>query len=139
MNIAIIKKDENRLFHRVEVVARVEHKGGATPKRRELRDAIGKELKSKPEFIVIKVVRNLYGVPHSLVEANVYSKEDKMKECEPEYVLVRNSIIKKKEVEKEEKETKEEEEPKEEVKEVGKEEEGSEGKGKEGEEKEESK
>ena len=124
MNIAVLKKDENRLFNRIEVVARVEHKGGATPKRRELRDAIAKELKTKLELVVIKVVRNLYGVPHSIVKANVYSKQDKMMECEPKYILIRNSIIRKEEA-------KTEEEKKEEVKEVGKEEEGSEGKGKE--------
>ena len=93
MNIAILKKDDNRLFDRLEVVARVEHKGGATPKRREMREAIGKELNSKPELIVIKAVDSLYGVPHSIVEANIYSKREKMMECEPKYILVRNSII----------------------------------------------
>ncbi len=123
MNIAILKKDENRLFNRIEVVARVEHKGGATPKRRGLRDAIAKELKAKPELVVIKAVRNLYGVPHSIVEANVYSKQDKMMECEPRYILVRNSIIRKEDAKTEE------EEKKKEVKKVGKEEEGREGKG----------
>jgi small subunit ribosomal protein S24e len=105
MNIAILKKDDNRLFNRLEIVARVEHKGKATPKRRDLRDGIGRELKAKPELVVIKAVSNLYGVPHSIVEANIYSKEDKMLECEPKYILVRNSIIR------DEKEEKKEEAP----------------------------
>jgi small subunit ribosomal protein S24e len=153
MNIAILKKDDNRLFNRIEVVARVEHKGGATPKRREMRDVIGKELKSKPELIVIKAVNSLYGVPHSIVEANIYSKHDKMMECEPKYILVRNSIIKDEKAEEKKEEKPAEEKPKEEVvkeeppkeevkkepekeevKKDGKEEKGSEGKGKEGEE-----
>jgi ribosomal protein S24E len=149
MNIAILKKDDNRLFNRLEIVARIEHKGGATPKRRELREGIGRELKAKPELVVIKAVSNLYGVPHSIVEANIYTKEDKMLECEPKYILVRNSIIRdekeekkeetaeapaetpKEEAPKEEPKPKEEP-PKEEVKEDGKEEKGSEDKGEEG-------
>lgn len=97
MNLAVLKKDDNRLFDRTEVVVRAEHRGNQTPKRLELREEIAKELKAKPELIVIKAIRNLYGVPHSVVEANVYSKPEKMMECEPKYILIRNGIITKQE------------------------------------------
>ncbi len=91
MNIKLDAPFENKLLGRREIRFIVEY-DGPTPKRTELITELAKEAHAKPELVVLRDVKNVYGkrVIHGYI--HVYDDATKMKEIEPEYILKRYSL-----------------------------------------------
>ncbi len=78
MELKEIKKQENLLFNRKEVVIAVE--SSSSPKITEVQQAISEKYSMPAENITIKSIKGNFGSKQFLIIANIYSsKEDKDK------------------------------------------------------------
>ena len=119
MDVKVIKKEESKLFPRVEVLLQIEF-AGPIPLREEVRKEVSKKLGVNENLVVIDEIKGVYGERVCKVSARVYTDKKSIKELEPEYLIKRNKLF---EEEKEEK--KEEAEKKEGTEEVGEKKEGT--------------
>lgn len=100
MEIEITSKVNNVLLDRTEVHFTVTHKGEATPSRDIIRSELADKLNVKKEDVIVKTVHPSFGNHKMKGYAKVYSSPDKSKGLEPDYVLIRNKLMEKKEKEK---------------------------------------
>ncbi len=82
MNITILEEKENSLLNRKEFLLKVDS-SGKTPTNEELKKELAQNLKAKPELVVIKNIRQIYGQMTSKAEALLYKDEKSLKETEP--------------------------------------------------------
>lgn len=94
MNVNVIGSTDNKLLDRKEVEAEVTF-DGATPKRAQLRDAIGQKIGANPELIVLRSVSSSFGRHAVKVTAHVYSKKESLESVEPVHVKVRDGLMQK--------------------------------------------
>lgn len=99
MDVEIINSIDNQLLERKEVDANVHFKG-ATPSRKEIKEAVCGKIGANPDIVVLREVNNEYGVQRVKVSVHVYKNAEKMKEVEPEHLIKKET---KKEEKKEEK------------------------------------
>jgi len=100
MEIEITSKVNNVLLDRTEVHFIVTHTGEATPNRDIIRNELAEKLNVKKEDVIVKAVRPGFGNNKMKGYAKVYSSPDKAKALEPDYVLIRNKLMEKKDKEK---------------------------------------
>lgn len=130
MKVEIIERVENPLLQRAEIKFKVDHAGGPTPKRLDVRAQLAAQLGIAEELIVIEKLASLYGKQASSGIARAYSSKDRLEELEPKYLLKRGLPAEAKPEEKpkaEEKPPKEEKPKAEKPKEKAKEEKSEEG------------
>ena len=115
MEVEIISTTDNKMLDRKEVNAIVRF-DGATPARKEIKEAVGTKLGLNPDMMVLNSVVNEFGVKQIRVIAHAYGDMKKLKEVEPEYLRKREGmeVEKKEEKPKEEKPAEKKEEKKEE-------------------------
>ncbi len=113
MDVKVIKKEESKLFPRVEVLLQIEF-AGPIPPREEVRKEVSKKLGVNENLVVIDEIKGVYGERVCKVNARVYTDEKSIKELEPEHLIKRNKLFEEKKEEK-----KEEAEKKEGTEEVG--------------------
>lgn len=113
MDIDITSEVENKLLNRKELIISIDYEG-ATPPRKEIREAIGRKIGVNPELVAVRNITNEYGKQTIRIEAHAYSKKELYQKYEPEYIRARYEAKKK--------EAKAEEKPKEAKKEPAKEE-----------------
>lgn len=101
MKLKIIKKNENKLLSRIEIEAEVTF-DVVTPSRMELREAIAKELKEKPERTVIFQIKTDFGNKRADIYAEIYNDENIMKDVVPKHIITRHKVEEPKEEKKEE-------------------------------------
>lgn len=89
MKVEIVEKIENPLFNRAEVKFRVDHKGGPTPKRLEVRAQLASQLNVAEELVVIEKFASTHGRQVASGIARAYSARERLEELEPEYLLRR--------------------------------------------------
>jgi ribosomal protein S24E len=135
MEVEIISSKDNKLLDRKEINA-VVHFEGATPARKEIREAVSTKVGLNPDLTVLSSIVNEFGAKQVRVLAHSYNDMKKLMETEPEYLRKREGIgvpkeeapkaeekpaekkpEEKKEKEEKPKEEKKEEKPKEEPKE----------------------
>ena len=126
MNVDILFKTDNKVLERKEVSAEVSYEG-ATPKRKDLKQAVCSKVGASPDLSVLRDVNPTYGKQAVKVTVHSYGKKETMMSTEPAHILKRDGLAeeeKKEEAPKEEKpaEAAKEEKPKEAPKEVKKEE-----------------
>ncbi len=116
MKVNVRKKRENVLLSRTEYELALDF-DGATPPRKDMRDAIVQGLGCSPDLTVLRRTKSTFGKRQVVARVNVYRDEGSMRTTEPEYVIKRNGLAKE-----EPKEAPKEEAPAEKPKEAPKEE-----------------
>ncbi len=103
MDVKVIKKEESKLFPRVEVLLQIEF-AGPIPPREEVRKEVSKKLGVNENLVVIDEIKGVYGERVCKVSARVYTDEKSIKELEPEHLIKRNKLFEEKKEDKGEKE-----------------------------------
>lgn len=124
MEVEIISTTENKLLERKEVSAVVRF-DGATPNRKDIREAVATKIGLNPDMTILNSVASEFGAKEIRITAHGYSNLKKLIEVEPEYLRKRDGVGVEKEKPKEgeapaeapKEEKKPEEKPKEEKKE----------------------
>ena len=89
MKAEIMEERENPVLKRIEVKMIIEHLDSPTPPRTEIKKLL-KALKGYDENkMVVKEVRNIFGLGKDEVLIFVYEDEELMKKLEPKYLFER--------------------------------------------------
>ena len=88
MEIEVDDKKDNRYLRRIEVGYRINHEGGRTPRRGEVKKLLARELKKSENLIAIDFINTEYGKNVSGGYAKIYDDEKSMK-IEKEHILKR--------------------------------------------------
>jgi len=97
MEIKVTEIKENKLLGRKEIHFDVLHEGEATPSRKDVKGKLVAMLDLNPETTVIQYIRSFFGSHIIRGYAKAYESRERMMYVEPEYTLVRNEIVQKKE------------------------------------------
>jgi small subunit ribosomal protein S24e len=92
MKIDISEKKKNPLQERTEVRFTVDHSTQATPNRKELVNALAKELGVKNDQVILNNLDSMFGRAKSKGYAKVYDSKESAMKFEREYLLKRNGI-----------------------------------------------
>ncbi len=87
MNVKIIKSKENELIGRREVEFEIEYE--QMPKREQILEVLAKVGNLNKDLLVIRKLRNVFGVRKSVGVAFEYKDIETLKKYEPEYVIKR--------------------------------------------------
>lgn len=90
MKVEIKEKVENPLLQRAEVKFKVDHSGGPTPKRLDVRAQLASQLGVSEELVVIDKLASMYGQQVASGIARAYSSRERLEELEPKYLLKRD-------------------------------------------------
>lgn len=94
MNVNIISTNENKLLDRKEIEAEVSF-DAATPKRGQLKEAVGHKIGANPELMVLRKVVSSFGRHTVTVTAYAYPSKELLMATEPTYVKVREGMMQK--------------------------------------------
>jgi small subunit ribosomal protein S24e len=97
MEIEVKAKRENPLLGRTEVEFLLLHDGVGTPRREEVRDALGRALGVPKDAVVVDWVDSEFGRGRSKGFAKVYESVEAARGVEPRHILVRNRLAEKEE------------------------------------------
>ena len=89
MKVEIIEKVENPFFNRTEIKFKVDHKGGPTPSRMDVRAQLASQLKVAEELLVIEKLASTHGRQVASGIARAYGTRERLEELEPKYLLKR--------------------------------------------------
>ncbi|HDI73519.1 MAG TPA: 30S ribosomal protein S24e [Candidatus Korarchaeota archaeon] len=89
MELEVIKRRENPLLQREEIIARVRFRGG-TPSRKEIREAIAKEIGKPIGNLFIRRIVTEYGKEEVKVHAMAYNSRAFALLIEPDHIIKRN-------------------------------------------------
>ena len=92
MNVKVVNKVENKLLARKEVEAQLSYRG-ATPKRTEMREELAKKISCDPDLLVLREVKNEYGIQRVKVVAHAYENKEQLEKVEPEYIRKRDGLL----------------------------------------------
>jgi len=96
MNVNIVSTNDNKLLDRKEVAAEIAF-DGPTPKRAELKQAIGGKLGANPELMVLREVSSAFGRKMVRVLAHVYATKEALLVTEPKHIKIREGLLQKEE------------------------------------------
>jgi len=86
MKVEIQQTSENKTLHRKEIIGTLSYKG-VTPSREDVRAALAKELKAKPDVLVCKKIETHFGGNVAKIEAFVYETPEYLQKTEtPKFV-----------------------------------------------------
>lgn len=89
MKVSIIEKGENPLLKRLEIRFEVDHTGGPTPKRLDVRRELASQLGVPEDMVVIEKFATTYGRQVASGIARAYDSRERLEELEPKYLLER--------------------------------------------------
>jgi len=89
MKVEIVKKSENPLFQRVEIKFKVDHAGGPTPKRLDVRAQVAAQLGVAEELVVVEKLAGAHGRQEASGIARAYNSKERLAALEPKYLLAR--------------------------------------------------
>ncbi|MCK5152591.1 MAG: 30S ribosomal protein S24e [Candidatus Thorarchaeota archaeon] len=90
MKIEILKETENKTLARKEVEFKIDHQGGTTPSRADVRDKIVAQYDASASTVVVRSLDTKFGVGISKGIARIYNDEDQMKRVELNHILKRH-------------------------------------------------
>ncbi|TXT56970.1 MAG: 30S ribosomal protein S24e [Candidatus Thorarchaeota archaeon] len=96
MKIDILQERENKPLARKEIDFAVEHLGGTTPSRAEIKSKLVAQFDADPETVVVKKLITRFGSGMSKGQACIYSSKDQMERIELDYVRQRHIVKEKK-------------------------------------------
>lgn len=89
----VISRIENQLLGRVELEFQIQHKGHATPSRKDVvAQVLSVEPGAKADLVVVKNTNTRFGQASTTGMAFVYADKESLS-VEPEYVLKRQAEI----------------------------------------------
>lgn len=91
MKVEVINQQRNELLNRNEVTFRVEHEGGGTPSRFEIRQKLITMLGADQEKVYITKFTTKTGSMTAIGSVNIYDSVDQAKYAEPEHIIQRNT------------------------------------------------
>ena len=97
MKIDILRQRENKVLNRREIDFRIDHVGGTTPSRADIRAKLAAQLDSDLSAVVIRRLKSRYGIGITEGIARIYTDSDHAKSIEIGYVLKRHEPKKKEE------------------------------------------
>lgn len=89
MKVEIVEKAENPLLERTEIKFKVDHAGGPTPKRLEVRAQLAALLGVTEELLVIDKLASTHGRQIVSGIARTYSSREQLEQLEPKHLLKR--------------------------------------------------
>ncbi len=95
VKVDIIRQKENKVLKRKEVDFRIEHVGGTTPSRADIRATIAAQLDSDPSTVVIRSLATRFGIGVTEGRARIYNDVAQAKRVEVDYILKRHEPKKK--------------------------------------------
>lgn len=95
MKIEILQETENKPLARKEIEFRVEHLGGTTPSREDVRSKIVAQFDADPASVVIRTMSTKYGIGITDGVARIYSNPDQMNKVELDHIIKRHASKKK--------------------------------------------
>ncbi len=99
MELKIVEKKENPLLHRVEIKFEVSHPKTKTPTRDEVRSLLAANLNADKSRVILNDMHTPFGAAVTRGFAKIYDSVEEAKKIEPDYILLRNKLIEKKEEE----------------------------------------
>jgi len=99
MELKILERRENPLLHRVEIKFEIVHPKDKTPTREDVRNLLAANLNAEKKRVILDRMHTTFGEPRTQGVAKIYESVDHAMKIEPEYVLLRNKLIEKKEEE----------------------------------------
>jgi len=90
--VEIENKVENPLLERTEIYFSVDHEGGPTPRREEVKAQLASILKVEKDTVIIDSIKTEFGKQVSRGYAKVYKSVETAKRIENDYQLVRNAL-----------------------------------------------
>ena len=99
MELKILEKKDNPLLHRVEVKFEVSHPKSKTPSRDEVRNLLTANLNADKNRVILDNMHTPFGSTTTTGFAKIYDDVENAKKIEPDYILIRNKLIEKKEEE----------------------------------------
>ncbi|NJF26155.1 30S ribosomal protein S24e [Thermococcus sp. Bubb.Bath] len=97
MEIKVTEIKENKLLGRKEIYFDVLHEGEPTPSRADVKGKLAAMLDLDANTTVIQYIRSYFGSSVSKGYAKAYETRERMLYIEPEYILLREGLIEKKE------------------------------------------
>jgi small subunit ribosomal protein S24e len=97
MELRIVEKRDNPLLHRVEVRFVVSHPRAKTPTRDEVRSLLATNLNAEKNRVILEYMHTPFGSNETSGYAKIYDSVDHAMKIEPEYILIRNKLVEKKE------------------------------------------
>ena len=94
MSVNITNNNENKLLDRKEIEAEVSF-DGPTPKRADLKQAVGVKLGANPELMVIRKSTSSFGKKMVKVLVHTYKTKETLMATEPVYIKVREGLTEK--------------------------------------------
>jgi len=95
MKLEILKETENKTLARKEIEFRVEHQGGTTPSRLDVRDKLVAQYDASAATVVIRYLDTKFGAGISEGVARIYADEEKLKRAELGHIIKRHESKKK--------------------------------------------
>ncbi len=99
MELKILERKENPLLHRIEVRFEVFHPKDKTPTREDVRNLLAANLNADKNRVILDNMHTTFGEPRTRGFAKIYESVEHALKTEPEYILLRNKLIEKKEEE----------------------------------------
>jgi len=96
MNVNILSTTENKMLDRTEVDAEVAF-DGPTPKRAELKQAVGAKIGANPELMVLREVSTTFGRKSARITAHIYPNKELLMSTEPKHIKIREGLMPKEE------------------------------------------
>ncbi len=90
MKIEILRERANKPLRRKEVEFRIDHIGGTTPSRPDVRNKIAAKFDADPETVVVKILKTVYGAGITHGRAHIYENKSDVRTIEHEYLLKRH-------------------------------------------------
>ncbi|MDF1537583.1 MAG: 30S ribosomal protein S24e [Candidatus Thorarchaeota archaeon] len=90
MKLEILKETENKTLARKEIEFKIDHQGGTTPSRTDVRDKIVAQFDASNETVVIRSLDTKFGVGISEGIARIYSDAEQMNKIELSHILKRH-------------------------------------------------
>ncbi len=97
MELQILEKRNNPLLHRLELKFVIKHEKEKTPSREDVRNLIAANMNADKRYVILQYIHTPFGSNESKGYAKIYESVEHAMKVEPEYILIRNRLIKKKE------------------------------------------
>ena len=91
MKLEIVNETENKTLARREIEFKIDHQGGTTPSRADVRDKIVAQFDASTDTVVVRSLNTKFGAGISEGIARIYNDEAQMKRIELKHIQKRHA------------------------------------------------